>query len=190
MKSKSGFTIVELLIVIVVIAILAAITIVAFNGVQNRAKNTQTVQAVTQWARILKMYRVENDGYPTQTSCLGTGYGRGLSGTDATGGQCRQDTSTGGGIDENTTFEASLAKYVPNGIGPTPAFVTVNDASGYPYYRGAYFYPYYVSGGTVSPARIDFALVGTTTCPNIAGLDMAGPQTWPNGIKCSARFTE
>lgn len=33
-----GFTIVELLIVIVVIAILAAITIVAYNGIQNRAK--------------------------------------------------------------------------------------------------------------------------------------------------------
>jgi general secretion pathway protein G len=37
-KQQSGFTIVELLIVIVVIGILAAITIVAYNGVQNRAK--------------------------------------------------------------------------------------------------------------------------------------------------------
>lgn len=36
--SRKGFTIVELLIVIVVIGILAAITIVAFNGVTNRAK--------------------------------------------------------------------------------------------------------------------------------------------------------
>lgn len=38
MKHKQGFTIVELLIVIVVIAILAAITIVSYNGIQNRAK--------------------------------------------------------------------------------------------------------------------------------------------------------
>ena len=38
--TKNGFTIVELLIVIVVIGILAAITIVAFSGIQNRANNT------------------------------------------------------------------------------------------------------------------------------------------------------
>lgn len=36
-QTQRGFTIVELLIVIVVIAILAAITIVAYNGVQQRA---------------------------------------------------------------------------------------------------------------------------------------------------------
>ena len=43
-KTNRGFTIVELLIVIVVIAILATITIIGFNGVQNRAK-TSTGQA-------------------------------------------------------------------------------------------------------------------------------------------------
>jgi len=37
-NKKSGFTIVELLIVIVVIGILAAITIVAYNGIQQRAR--------------------------------------------------------------------------------------------------------------------------------------------------------
>lgn len=51
LKSKNaGFTIVELLIVIVVIGILAAITIVSFNGVQNRAKDTAQITLVSQWS--------------------------------------------------------------------------------------------------------------------------------------------
>ncbi len=37
---QRGFTIVELLIVVVIIAILAAVTIVAYNGIQNRAKTS------------------------------------------------------------------------------------------------------------------------------------------------------
>lgn len=43
-KSISGFTIVELLIVVVVIAILAAITIVSYNGITARA-NDSSVRA-------------------------------------------------------------------------------------------------------------------------------------------------
>lgn len=40
-KVQKGFTIVELMIVIIVIAILAAITIITYNGMQNRAKLSQ-----------------------------------------------------------------------------------------------------------------------------------------------------
>ncbi len=40
-QKQTGFTIVELLVVIVVIAILAAITIVSFNGIQKQAQDTK-----------------------------------------------------------------------------------------------------------------------------------------------------
>ncbi len=40
-RNRHGFTIVELLIVIVVIAILAAITVVSYNGIQQRAQNAK-----------------------------------------------------------------------------------------------------------------------------------------------------
>lgn len=40
-QTNRGFTIVELLIVIVVIAIVAAITVVAYNGIQTRSTNSR-----------------------------------------------------------------------------------------------------------------------------------------------------
>lgn len=45
---RRGFTIVELLIVVVVIAILAAITIVAYNGITNRANDSATISTAKQ----------------------------------------------------------------------------------------------------------------------------------------------
>lgn len=58
-KNKTGFTIVELLIVVVVIAILAAITIVAYNGIQSRAQNSATASELSQNAKIIMTASVE-----------------------------------------------------------------------------------------------------------------------------------
>jgi len=66
-KPQSGFTIVELLIVIVVIGILAAITIVAFNGVQQKAKIAVIQSDLSQASKTLSSYKVgtsTNDSYP------------------------------------------------------------------------------------------------------------------------------
>ena len=66
---KRGFTIVELLIVIVVIGILAAITIVAYNGIQNRAKASAAQSAASQAAKKILAYGVENsDTFPAAVS--------------------------------------------------------------------------------------------------------------------------
>lgn len=64
-KKQTGFTIVELLIVVVVIAILAAITIVAYNGISQRAKDSTSQNAAAQAARKMATYSVDNaDLYP------------------------------------------------------------------------------------------------------------------------------
>ena len=60
-----GFTIVELLIVIVIIGILAALVIVAYNGIQNRARASQASSALTQAKKKLELYKVDNGSYPT-----------------------------------------------------------------------------------------------------------------------------
>lgn len=75
--SKSGFTIVELLIVIVVIAILASITVVAYNGTQQRALNSSRLSEVKAWQKVLMAYYIVNTSGPSVAAgnyCLGKGF--------------------------------------------------------------------------------------------------------------------
>lgn len=60
----TGFTIVELLIVIVVIAILAAISVVAYTGIQNRANDTAVQSDVSNFAKKIQLYYAEYGEYP------------------------------------------------------------------------------------------------------------------------------
>lgn len=75
---NKGFTIVELLIVIVVIAILAAISIVAYNGIQSRARDNTRLSDIKAIQKALELYKVDNGTYPQTdiTDYSGTcGYG-------------------------------------------------------------------------------------------------------------------
>lgn len=67
-----GFTIVELLIVIVVIAILAAITLVAYNGIRERAQVGAVQSAVSQGVKKVLAYAALNaDIYPADATAAG-----------------------------------------------------------------------------------------------------------------------
>ena len=68
--NSKGFTIVELLIVIVIIGILATIGFVAFSGAQNKAKKSSAESTLSQVKSKLGEYNAENDTYPADKAAV------------------------------------------------------------------------------------------------------------------------
>jgi len=60
-----GFTLVELLVVIVIISILASISIIAYNGSQGRARDSRRQNDIAELAKGLELYYLDNHKYPT-----------------------------------------------------------------------------------------------------------------------------
>jgi prepilin-type N-terminal cleavage/methylation domain-containing protein len=112
---NTGFTIVELLIVIVVIGILAAITIVAYNGIQVRAKDGSVQSLLSTLTRKADIYRASTGQYPTAEELK---YNYAPGGTTVNGGpqEARLDgitlstLSTGPGI--NSSNGTTVIRYV------------------------------------------------------------------------------
>ncbi len=65
LKKQKGFTIVELLIVIVVIGILATLVIVTFSGIQQKGRNSQRQTDINAVASHVEAYYAETGTYPT-----------------------------------------------------------------------------------------------------------------------------
>jgi prepilin-type N-terminal cleavage/methylation domain-containing protein len=65
LKRQKGFTIVELLIVIVVIGILATLVIVTFTGIQQKARNTKRQTDINAVNSHVEAFYAQNGYYPT-----------------------------------------------------------------------------------------------------------------------------
>jgi prepilin-type N-terminal cleavage/methylation domain-containing protein len=136
--SQQGFTIVELLIVIVVIAILAAISIVSYNGIQQRARNTQVTAGVNQYLKAIQSYYVINSAYPTDSGCLGSNYPN---------DQCWLTNGSASRV-VNSALDSRLSEFIPSK--PTLATRLLNMGPGYSQYdRAGLAYIY------TSPANIE-----------------------------------
>lgn len=63
-ERQKGFTLVELLIVIVVIAILATISVVVYSGIKERAGDAARGSSARQLQKILAIYQIDKGRYP------------------------------------------------------------------------------------------------------------------------------
>ncbi len=109
-KNRSGFTLVEILIVVIILGILAAIVIPQFTNASSSAK-TSSVQSTLQSIRSqIELYKIQhNDTPPTLTDATGWGY---LTGpTDQTG----NTSTTNGGVFTNGPYLQQVPKNPLNG---------------------------------------------------------------------------
>lgn len=122
-KRAYGFTIAELLIVIVVIAILAAITIVAYNGITQNATNATRIATGSEWVKVLQVYKGYEGVLPSQITgaangtkfCLGTGFPVGGGGV----ARCQNYNDTDSNAPAEST-NAALMTELRNKVGSLP----------------------------------------------------------------------
>lgn len=143
-----GFTIVELLIVIVVIGVLTTITIVAYNGVQDRARTVQAISGAEKYIQALGILALDTNSYPVPA----------VSGTIA----CFDGTQICNG-GANQTYSTALYNAVKQHIPQLPL--------SFPYTTTLLTYASTadVGGGTYLGYYILFSIPVSQTCPqNVA----------------------
>lgn len=126
---QAGFTIVELLIVIIVISILTTVIVISYRGAQDRADTSARLAEMKEWQKIFIAYGAQYNRYPPYTGapdgnasgadlgwCLGTGFP--VTGSDTSAprgsGNCRD---LDGGLYKyyvNTQLNAELRKVSPS----------------------------------------------------------------------------
>ena len=175
-----GFTIVELLIVIVVIAVLASISVVAYNGIIRRGlKIIRQLQLPNAFYKAIKMYEIDNGEVPHSglDSCLGENYPWDFDSSDSGDNQCRYASFSYYKI--KGTINNDLKQYLNEQL-PAPSMQTIGNSGlwsrGITYITG-------VVGGNIAML---VTLKDTTTCPQISGQAAYSQNSgFGNGVTCN-----
>lgn len=106
---RSGFTIVELLIVVVVIAILASITVVSYNGITGRANDAAVQSDLRNMGQTVMIGGNGASAPPTNEATLS------VAGLRASKGSYGNDLVSGG-LKYNLLYCSTVANYQPAGF--------------------------------------------------------------------------
>lgn len=106
LKSQRGFTIVELLVVIVVIAILVALTLPNLFGLQRRARDDTRKNDLKNIQQALETYYNDNNAYPDAVADLVTEYINAIP-ADPNGAAYTYTVAPAGCTDNCTTYTLS-----------------------------------------------------------------------------------
>lgn len=151
-KRASGYTIVELLVMIVVITILASISLVSYQSITQRANNAAIVNTASQSLRLVQTYIAMSGAYPftgtTASMCITSDVGCGT-----------------GNITANTTFDTNMAT-----VGTLPRRVPVAGAT-----RGIWYSytPTLTFNGVTQPAILTYFLSGQNQQCGLPGVMQA-----------------
>ena len=161
-RKDQGFTIVELLIVVVVIAILAAITIVSYNGITGRANKAAAQAAVATFQKKAELFAADGSTgkYPVAAADL-TG-----ATTDKSyylqASAFEYFTATSTLTATNGTSKVAVRKCVAGGTPANQAAVTSSNVTG----LQVFFWDYDAGNVTTTPVAVGNVGAGTTTvCP-------------------------
>lgn len=109
---QRGFTIVELLIVVVIIGILAALVIVSYNGIQERANSTKTIATAKAFIKGLNALYIDTGVVPQGSTTTGGGYGTCIAPASAvSGGTCPSSDGWWGPTAWDSTLNQQILTY-------------------------------------------------------------------------------
>ena len=169
-----GFTIVELVIVFFVFVILAAIPVVAYNGIQYRANDSRRISDMKSIVKALELYKTQQGQYPSAQSMP----------SDQYAGGWETSVRTGGFLNALSSGTTSIISSVP--MDPKNTWVSDSLTSGgrssdnYVYFY--HLYPAGANGCDVS--RGAYYVLGVS---RMGGVTSGSNHTDSPGFSCSSR---